>query len=161
MLLNRPRESNSRPSIYVGGLRNLRRCCQGEGWLPWVLRMKIFQRLKISVDVAQSMVTALFLIEAILSESKSELMKLSTHALPLFIQWKRVDYPSQDGKAFAAIKKITITDTDHLSDSWFKTENLGRLNGADVEFVDSSTNDVEYGMVAVHLTTPSGSVVLE
>jgi hypothetical protein len=81
--------------------------------------------------------------------------------LPFFIQWLTADHPSQDGKAVAAIEKITIADTDHLSDSWFKTEILGGLNGADVEFVDPSANDGEYGIVAVHLTTPSGVVRLD
>ena len=61
----------------------------------------------------------------------------------------------------ATIEKITIADTDHLSDSWFKTEILGGLNGTDLEFIDPSANDGEYGIVAVHLTTPSGSVVLD
>ena len=64
-------------------------------------------------------------------------------------------------EALASIEKITIADTDLLSDSWFKTEILGGLNGADVEFVDPSANDGEYGIVAVHLTTPTGSVVLD
>jgi hypothetical protein len=32
---------------------------------------------------------------------------------------------------------------------------------ADVEFVDPSANDGEYGIVAVHLTIPTGSVVLD
>jgi hypothetical protein len=81
--------------------------------------------------------------------------------LPFFIQWLTADHPSQDGKAVAAIEKITIADTDHLADSWFKSEILGGLNGADVEFIDPSTNDGEYGIVAVHLTTPTGSVVLD
>jgi hypothetical protein len=81
--------------------------------------------------------------------------------LPFFIQWLTADHPSQDGKAVAAIEKITIADTDHLSDSWFKTEILGELNGADVEFIDPSANDGEYGIVAVQLTTPTGSVVLD
>jgi hypothetical protein len=35
------------------------------------------------------------------------------------------------------------------------------LNGADVEFIDPSANDGEYGIVAVHLTTPSGAVRLD
>ena len=35
------------------------------------------------------------------------------------------------------------------------------LNGADIEFIDPSTNDGEYGIVAVHLTTPTGSVILD
>ena len=71
------------------------------------------------------------------------------------------DHPSQDGKAVAAIEKITIADTDHLADSWFKSEILGVLNGADIEFVDPSVNDGEYGIVTVHLTTPAGSVVID
>ena len=61
----------------------------------------------------------------------------------------------------AAIEKITIADTDHLSDSWFKTEILAGLNGTDLEFIDPSANDGEYGIVAVHLTTPSGVVRLD
>jgi hypothetical protein len=81
--------------------------------------------------------------------------------LPFFIQWLTADHPSQDGKAVAAIEKITIADTGHLSESWFKTEILDGLNGADVEFIDPSTNDGEYGIVSVHLTTPTGSVVLD
>ncbi len=81
--------------------------------------------------------------------------------LPFFIQWLTADHPSQDGKAVAAIEKITIADTDHLSESWYKSEILGGLNGADVEFVDPSTDYGEYGIVAVHLTTPSGVVRLD
>jgi hypothetical protein len=72
-----------------------------------------------------------------------------------------LDHPSQDGKAVAAIEKITIADTDQLGDSWFKTEILDGLNGADIEFIDPSTNDGEHGIVAVHLTTPSGLVRLD
>ncbi len=71
------------------------------------------------------------------------------------------DHSSQDGKAVAAIEKITIADSDQLSDSWFKTEILAGLNGTDLEFIDPSTNDGESGIVAVHLMTPAGSVVLD
>jgi hypothetical protein len=35
------------------------------------------------------------------------------------------------------------------------------LNGADIEFIDPSTNDGEYGIVAVDLMTPSGVVRLD
>jgi hypothetical protein len=71
------------------------------------------------------------------------------------------DHPSQDGKAVAAIEKITIADYDQLSDSWFKTEILAGLNGTDLEFIDPSTNEGESWIVAVHLLTPTGSVVLD
>jgi hypothetical protein len=81
--------------------------------------------------------------------------------LPFFIQWLTADHPSQDGKAVAAIEKITIADTDHLADSWFKTEILGGLKGADIEFVDPSINDGLYGIVAVRLFTPNGAVQID
>jgi hypothetical protein len=84
-----------------------------------------------------------------------------SHELPFLIQWLTADHPSQDGKAVAAIEKITIADTDRLSDSWFKSEILDGLSGADIEFVDPSANDGESGIVAVHLTTPSGVVRLD
>jgi Cdc6-like AAA superfamily ATPase len=61
--------------------------------------------------------------------------------LPFFIQWLTADHPSQDGKAVAAIERITIADSDQLSDSWFKTEILAGLNGTDLEFIDPSTNE--------------------
>jgi hypothetical protein len=70
-------------------------------------------------------------------------------------------HPSKDVKAVAAIEKITIADSDHLTDSWFKTEISDGLNGADIEFIDPSTNDGEYGIVAVRLMTPSGTVKLD
>ena len=81
--------------------------------------------------------------------------------LPFFIQWLTSGHPSKDGKAVAAIEKITISDTDHLSDSWFKTEIMGGLNGANIEFIDPSTNDGKYRIAAVHLTTPTGAVILD
>ena len=81
--------------------------------------------------------------------------------LPFFIQWLTADHPSQDGKDVAAIEKITIADSDQLLDSWLKTEILAGLNGTDLEFIDPSTNDGESGIVAVHLMTPTGSVVLD
>lgn len=81
--------------------------------------------------------------------------------LPIFIQCLTADYPSQDGKAVAEIEKITTADSYHLSDYWLKTEILGGMNGADGEFVHPLAIDGEYGIVAVHLMTPSGVVRLD
>lgn len=72
-----------------------------------------------------------------------------------------LNHPAQVEKAVAAIKKIKIAVTNHLSDSWFKTGILGRLNRADIEFVDSSTNDAKFGVVGFHLTTQISTVVLD
>ncbi len=54
-----------------------------------------------------------------------------------------------------------IADKDQLADSWFKAEILSALNGTTIEWIDSSTNDGENGIVAVHLASPAGVVVLD
>ena len=54
-----------------------------------------------------------------------------------------------------------IADNDRLADSWFKEEILASLGDVDIEWVDPSTNDDQSGLVAVHLSTPSGIVVLD
>jgi hypothetical protein len=71
------------------------------------------------------------------------------------------NHPSRDGRVVAVIQKNVITDIDHLSDFLFKTEILGGLNEADVEFVDPSVNDGGYGIVGLHLTMPIGLVRLD
>ena len=117
--------------------------------------------MKRSSDAKQSKVTAHVQMEAILSGSKSELMRSPILELPFFIQWLTADHPSHDGKAVAAIEKITIADTDHLADSWFKEEILASLGDVNIEWVDPASNDGDSGIVAVHLSTPSGVVVLD
>jgi hypothetical protein len=84
-----------------------------------------------------------------------------SHELPFFIQWLTKDHPSQDGKAVASIEKITIADKGELSESWFKDEILAGLAGTSIEWTDPSTNEGENGIVAVHLKTPTGVIVLD
>ena len=59
------------------------------------------------------------------------------------------------------IEKIVIADKDQLADSWFKEEILAALGDIAIEWVDPSTNDGQSGIVAVHLSTPNGVVVLD
>lgn len=59
------------------------------------------------------------------------------------------------------IKKIVIADKDQLGDSWFKDDILASLGDVTVEWIDQSTHDDQSGIVAVHLSTPSGVVVLD
>ena len=81
--------------------------------------------------------------------------------LPFFIQWLTEDHPSKDGNAVSKIEKIVIADKDRLSDSWFKTEILKGLDKVSIDWVDPSTQDGETGIVSVHLTTPSGVVIID
>jgi hypothetical protein len=81
--------------------------------------------------------------------------------LPFFIQWLTSDHPSQDGTAVSKIEKIVIADKDQLAQSWFQSEILGALAEVTIDWVDPSANDGDNGIVAVHLSTPNGSVVLD
>lgn len=54
-----------------------------------------------------------------------------------------------------------VIATDHLYDSRVKSENLNGLTSTVVEFIYSSANDPDYGIIAVHLTKPSGVVRLD
>jgi hypothetical protein len=81
--------------------------------------------------------------------------------LPFFIQWLTEDHPSKDGNAVSKIEKIVIADKDQLAESWFKSEILGALDKVTIDWVDPSANDGDNGIVAVHLSTPNGSVVLD
>jgi hypothetical protein len=80
---------------------------------------------------------------------------------PFFIQWLTADHPSQDGTPLSEIEKIVIADEDQLAGSWFKDEILAALGDITIEWVNPSANDGESGIVAVHLSTPTGVVVLD
>ena len=80
---------------------------------------------------------------------------------PFFIQWLSADHPSQDGAPLAEIKKIVIADKSQLSGSWFKTEIIDSLGDVNIEWVNPATNDELSGLVAVHLLTPGGVVILD
>ncbi len=80
---------------------------------------------------------------------------------PFFIQWLSKEHPSQDGTPQAEIVKIQIADRDELADSWFKEEILASLGNANIEWEDPLSNDDITGILAVHLSTPTGIVVLD
>ena len=84
-----------------------------------------------------------------------------TPAFPFFIEWMTDNHPAQDGDSLASILKIVIADEAELSDSWFRTEILSSLGNVEIEWVNPSTNDNQTGIVAVHLSTPTGVVVLD
>jgi hypothetical protein len=84
-----------------------------------------------------------------------------TREFPFFIQWLSTDHPSQDGTPLAEIEKIVIADADQLADSWFKEDILASLGDVKIEWVNPSVNDDQSGIVAVHLSTPGGVVLLD
>jgi len=140
----------------------LRKSNEGGGWFTWVFSTE---------DIA--LIAAKFGREAIEGHRKlpsgSDLKWkqigvkeiADTREFPFFIQWLSADHPSQNGTPHAEIKRIVIADNNQLADSWFKGEILASLGGVDIEWVDPRTNDNQSGIVAVHLSTPTGLVILD
>lgn len=84
-----------------------------------------------------------------------------TRVLPFFIEWLTPDHPSKDGLPSAEIRKIVIADQNQLADSWFKQEILDSLGKVELEWIDPTSNENEPGIVAVHLSTPHGNIILD
>jgi len=84
-----------------------------------------------------------------------------TREFPFFIQWLSADHPSQDGTPQAEIEKIVIAGKDQLADSWFRDDILASLGDVRLEWVKPGVNLNNCGIVEIHLTTPSGVVVLD
>lgn len=80
---------------------------------------------------------------------------------PFFIQWLSMEHPSQDGIPTAKIQKIVIADNHQLSESWFKEDILRALDDVSIEWMNPSMNDNQSGIVAVHILTPNGVVILD
>jgi len=54
-----------------------------------------------------------------------------------------------------------IADSDELADSWFKDEILASLGDVKIDWVNPAQNDDQSGIVAVHLSTPNGAIILD
>jgi len=81
--------------------------------------------------------------------------------LPYFIQWLTSEHPSKDGIASTSISKILIADDNKLSDSIFKDEIEPSLNKIEVEWIVTSNNDGESGIVAIELENNSGRILID
>ena len=81
--------------------------------------------------------------------------------LPYFIQWLTSEHPSKDGIASTSISKILIADDNKLSDSIFKDEIGSALNKVEVEWIGTSNNDGESGIVAIELESNLGRVLID
>ncbi len=139
------------------------RANEGGGWLTWVVSV---------VDIS--------LIESRLGRTAVEghrrkpdgsdlrwkqigvLGTLEDRQLPFFIEWIENHHPSTDGKPTAKIVKVEIAGDEKTISTWLGSD-LTQAFGAnvDVEWIDSSENDGENGIVAVHLATPEGVVRLD
>ena len=140
-----------------------RRAAEGGGWLSWVVAVD---------DVAA--------IEARLGRPAVEghrtkpdgtdirwrqigvLGILEDRQLPYFIEWTENHHPSTDGKAVATIVKVEIAGDEATITNYLGSDTAAAL-GSNVEVVwlSPAENDGENGIVAVHLSTPTGVVRLD
>ena len=81
--------------------------------------------------------------------------------LPFFIEWLTTDHPSMDGKPVARIEKIEIAGDETTVANWLGSDIHAALNGVEVQWIDVADNDGESGVVAIHLSTPQGTVRLD
>lgn len=86
---------------------------------------------------------------------------LENPEFPFFIQWMTSEHPSQDGRPEAEIKKIVFSNGNELADSWFKKEILDSLGTIEIDWLNPILNDGDVGIVAVHLNTNAGVVILD
>jgi len=140
-----------------------RRAAEGGGWLTWV----------VAVDDVSTIETRLGRQAIDGHRTKPDgtdirwkqigvLGTLEDRQLPFFIEWIKNHHPSTDGKAVATIVKIEIAGDEETISNWLGSDTAQAL-GANVEvmWLTPADNEGENGIVAVHLSTPSGVVRLD
>lgn len=140
-----------------------RRAAEGGGWLTWV----------VAVDDVSAIETRLGRSAVEGHRTKPDgtdirwrqigvLGTLEDRQLPYFIEWIENHHPSTDGKAVATIVKVEIAGDEKTITDWLGSDAAAAL-GSNVEVVwlSPAENEGENGIVAVHLSTPSGVVRLD
>lgn len=84
-----------------------------------------------------------------------------TRQFPFFIQWLSEEHPSKEGVPTTKIKQIEIADGNQLEDSWFKSEIFSALGNINIVWHNPVESEEISGIVAVHLQTPKGVVVID
>ena len=140
-----------------------KRAAEGGGWLTWVVSVddvsKIESRLgRQAVDGHRTKPDG----SDLRWKQIGVLGTLEDRQLPFFIEWIENHHPSTDGKAVAKIVKVEIAGDEKTITDWLGSDTAKAI-GADVEvvWVSATENDGDNGIVAVHLSTPSGVVRLD
>ena len=140
-----------------------KRAAEGGGWLTWVVSVddvsKIESRLgRQAVDGHRTKPDG----SDLRWKQIGVLGTLEDRQLPFFIEWVENHHPSTDGKAVAKIVKVEIAGDEKIINDWLGSDTAKAI-GPDVEvvWVSAADNDGDNGIVAVHLSTPSGVVRLD
>ena len=140
-----------------------RRAAEGGGWLTWV----------VAVDDVSAIETRLGRPAVDGHRTKPDgtdirwkqigvLGTLEDRQLPFFIEWIENHHPSTDGKAVATIVKVEIAGDEATITNYLGSDTAKALgDNVEVVWLSPADNDGENGIVAVHLSTPSGVVRLD
>jgi len=135
-----------------------KRAAEGGGWLTWVVSVddvsKIESRLgRQAVDGHRTKPDG----SDLCWKQIGVLGTLEDRQLLFFIEWVENHHPSTDGKAVAKIVKVEIAGYEKTITDWLGSDTAKAI-GPDVEvvWVSAAENDGDNGIVAVHLSTPSG-----
>ena len=140
-----------------------KRAAEGGGWLTWVVSVddvsKVEARLgRPAVDGHRTKPDG----TDIRWKQIGVLGTLEDRQLPFFIEWIENHHPSTDGKAIAKIVKVEIAgDEKTISNYLGSTAAQALGDNVEVVWLSPADNDGENGIVAVHLSTPSGVVRLD
>ena len=139
------------------------RAAEGGGWLTWVVSVDdisdIESRLgRTSVDGHRRKPDG----TDIRWKQIGVLGTLDDRQLPFFIQWVENHHPSKDGNPVTKINKIEIAGSEEVVSNWTNSDPKKAV-GQDIEIVwrDNSLNNGENGIIAVHLSTPTGEVIID
>jgi len=140
-----------------------RRAAEGGGWLTWVVAVDdvsaIESRLgRQAVDGHRTKPDG----TDIRWKQIGVLGTLEDRQLPFFIEWIENHHPSTDGKAVATIVKVEIAGDEATITNYLGSDTAKALgDNVEVVWLSPADNDGENGIVAVHLSTPSGIVRLD
>jgi hypothetical protein len=139
-----------------------RKAIEGGGWLTWVFSVdeisileQKFERSAVEGHRTRPDGTDLKWKQIGVREI------LDTPEFPFFIEWLTTDHPSVDGTGVSKITKIIFLDAHKFADSWFKDEILSSLEGIEIEWRNSETQDGTSGILEVEFKTPTGVVRLD
>jgi hypothetical protein len=139
------------------------RATEGGGWLTWLIAVddvsKIEKRLgHAAVDGHRTKPDGKYLAW----KHVGVLGPREDKQLLFFIECLSLDHPSTDGKAIAKIVKIEIASDESRIEEWLGSDLRAAIDSNfEVEWVEASVNDGDSGIVAVHVMTPSGVVLLD
>ena len=137
---------------------------EGGGWLTWVFSVsdisKIESRLgRLAVDGHRTKPDGIDLKW----KQIGVLGTLKDRQFPFFIEWLNGSHPSLDGKQSSKIEAIEILGNREQINNWLGLEVQATVgNKISIKWIDEVTlNEIENGIVAVHLDTPNGKIRID